>query len=124
MTLNDSIILLDIQLDNDFDELFFKIWPLFLPLDSRAHNPTYDTIQLAVSKVLVFGVLSFMLYLAARNYLSHKHNAIINRHRQQALQTYQALVDAAAGSGQSDIILTHAASGIFRTTTYRLYTRW
>lgn len=76
-------------------------------------NNTYDTIQIAVSKVLVFAVLSFMLYLAVRNFLSHKHNAIINRHRQQALQTYQALVDAAAPSGKSEVILTHAASCIF-----------
>lgn len=78
-----------------------------------APNTTYDTIQIAVSKVLIFAVLSFMLYLAARNFLSHKHNAIVNRHRQQALQTYQALVDAAAEAGKSDIILTHAASCIF-----------
>lgn len=74
---------------------------------------TYDTVQIAVSKVLVFGVLTYMLYLAAKNFLSHKHNAIINRHRQQALQTFQALVDAAADSGKSDIVLTHAASCIF-----------
>ena len=81
---------------------------------------TYDTVQLAVSKILVFAVLSFMLYLAAKNFLSNKHNAIVNRHRQHALQTYQALVDAAAESGKSDIILTHAASCIFgpQTTGY------
>lgn len=76
-------------------------------------DTTYDAVQIAVSKVLVFGVLSFMLYLGARNFLSHKHNAIINRHRQQALQTYQALVDAASDSGKSDIVLSHAASCIF-----------
>jgi hypothetical protein len=74
---------------------------------------TYDTVQIAVSKILVFGVLTYMLYLGAKNFLSHKHNSIINRHRQQALQTFQALVDAAADSGKSDIVLTHAASCIF-----------
>lgn len=74
---------------------------------------TYDTVQIAVSKILVFGVLTYMLYLSAKNFLSHKHNVIVNRHRQQALQTFQALVDAAVDSGKSDIVLTHAASCIF-----------
>ncbi len=73
----------------------------------------YDAVQIAVSKVLIFGVLSYMLYLSARNFLSHKHNAIVNRHRQQALQTYQALVSAAGDGANRDIVLTHAAACIF-----------
>ena len=73
----------------------------------------YDTVQIAISKILIFAVLSYVLYLAARNFLSHTHNEIVNRHRQQALQTYQALVDAAAQSANRDIILNHAAACIF-----------
>lgn len=73
----------------------------------------YEAAQIAVSKTLIFGVLSFVLYLASRNFLSHKHNAIVNRHRQQALLTYQALVNAAADSANRDIVLTHASSCIF-----------
>jgi hypothetical protein len=78
-----------------------------------APTSTYDTMQIAVSKILVFAVLTFILYLSARNFLSHKHNAVVNRHRQHALQTYQALVDAAGDSGKSDIVLTHATACIF-----------
>lgn len=73
----------------------------------------FEAAQIAVSKVLIFGVLSFLLYLAARNFLSHKHNAVVNRHRQQALLTYQALVNAAADSANRDIVLTHASACIF-----------
>jgi hypothetical protein len=74
---------------------------------------TTEAIQLITSKVLIFAVLGFMLVLAAKNYATHKHNSVVNRHRQNALLTYQALVAAAAGKGTEDIVLAHAASCIF-----------
>ncbi|GAB5518773.1 MAG: hypothetical protein RhofKO_10240 [Rhodothermales bacterium] len=43
-----------------------------------------EAAQLITSKILVFAVLSYLLYLAARNFLSHKHNAIIRAHGQMA----------------------------------------
>jgi hypothetical protein len=73
----------------------------------------YDAAQLALSKVLAFGVLAYMLILAARNFLSHQHNAIVNRHRQNALMTHRALVEGAADTGARDAIMVHAASCIF-----------
>jgi len=69
---------------------------------------------MALSKVLIFAVISFVLYLSARNFLSHKHNAIVNRHRQNALMTYKAIVEATGDNQQtSDAILIHAASCIY-----------
>ena len=73
----------------------------------------YDTVQLAISKVLIFGVLSYMVYLATKNYLAHKHNAVINKHRQNALMTYKALVDAAKDAPNKEVILMHASACIF-----------
>lgn len=73
----------------------------------------YQTVQLAISKVLIFAVLSYVLYLATRNYLAQKHNAVINKHRQNALMTYEALVDAAKDVANREIILTHASACIF-----------
>jgi hypothetical protein len=54
-----------------------------------------------------------MLILFARNFLSHEHNAIVNKHRQNALMTFTALVDAAKEDDHSDIVLLHAAQCIF-----------
>lgn len=51
--------------------------------------------------------------MAARNYATHKHNAVVNRHRQNALLTYRALVAAAGEKGTEDVVLAHAASCIF-----------
>lgn len=69
--------------------------------------------QLISSKVLIFAVLGYLLLMAARNYATHKHNVVVNRHRQNALLTYRSLVEASDGSGTEDIVLAHAASCIF-----------
>jgi hypothetical protein len=74
---------------------------------------TAEAVQLVSSKVLIFAVLGFLLLMAARNYTTHKHNAVVNRHRQNALLTYRAIVAAAADKGTEDIVLAHAASCIF-----------
>lgn len=74
----------------------------------------FETVQLAVSKVLIFAVISFVLYLSARNFLSNKHNAVVNKHRQNALMTYKALVEAAGEKQQaSEAVLVHAAACIY-----------
>lgn len=87
--------------------LFFHKIPWIQPTTNS------ELVQFVTSKLLIFAVLSFMLILAAKNYATHKHNAIVNRHRQNALLTYRALVQAAADRGTEDIILAHAASCIF-----------
>lgn len=76
-------------------------------------DTVYDTIQLAISKVLVFSVITYMLILSARNFMSHKHNAVVNKHRQNALMTHRALVEGANDSGARDAVMVHAASCIF-----------
>ena len=79
-------------------------------------SPTtiFETVQLAVSKILIFAVISFVLYLSTRNFLSNKHNAVVNRHRQNALMTYKALVEAAGEKQQaSEAVLVHAAACIY-----------
>ncbi len=84
--------------------MFFHLVPFF----TKA-----DPIQLTVSKVLLFGVISSYLYICIRNYTSHKHNAIVDKHRQNALRTFKALMDAAEGTPHSEVILVHAAACIF-----------
>jgi len=73
----------------------------------------FQNIQLITSKGLLFAVIAYMLFLSARNFLSHKHNSIVNKHRQNALMTYSALADAATSEEAKDIVLNHAASCIF-----------
>jgi len=97
--------------------LFLHKIPYFSPATS------YDSIQLVASKLLIFFVLTYMLLLAAKNFLNHKHNEIVNKHRQNALMTFKALVDAAKAEESRDIVLAHAASCIFspQDTGYTKY---
>lgn len=76
-------------------------------------DSVYDTIQLAISKFLIFFVIAYMLVLSARNFMSHKHNSIVNKHRQNALMTHRALVEAVGDGGARDAVMIHAASCIF-----------
>lgn len=72
-----------------------------------------QAVQLATGKVLFFGVLAYWVVLSARNFMAHKHNAVVNRHRENALKTFMVLADGAVNSDNKDIVLTHAANCIF-----------
>lgn len=54
-----------------------------------------------------------MLFLSSKNFLNHKHNAIVNKHRQNALMTHTALVEASGDEGVRDAVLLQAANCIF-----------
>lgn len=86
--------------------LFLHKWNFLTP------STAYETTQLAVSKILIFLTISFFLVLSSRNYLAHRHNVVVNRHRQNALATYEALVKASAEASR-DIVLAKAADCIF-----------
>jgi hypothetical protein len=73
----------------------------------------YQAVQLGLSKVLIFAVIAYMLFHCARTTLAHRHNAVVNHHRENALLTFNALTSAAADPDKRDIVLTHAASCIF-----------
>jgi hypothetical protein len=92
----------------------FAVLSLFLhKIDwIRPESPS-EMFQLISSKLLIFAVLGYLLLMASRNYSTHKHNAVVNRHRQNALLTYRSLVEASGGTGTEDIVLAHAASCIF-----------
>lgn len=74
---------------------------------------TAHAIQITVSKTLLFGVIAYMLFLAARSMLAHRHNAIVDRHRQNALMTYKAIVEAAGDTPNKEVILVQAGACIF-----------
>jgi len=87
--------------------IFVHKLPLIAPTNG------YESAQLIASKIVIFFVLTYILSLSAKNFLSHKHNAVINKHRQNSLMTFTALVEASGREDTRDIILNHAASSIF-----------
>lgn len=87
--------------------LFLHKWAWLSP------SNTYETVLLTTSKIIIFTVLTYLLILCARNYLNHKHNAIVNKHRQNALMTYRTMVDATDDPGSREAILIQAAACIY-----------
>lgn len=92
----------------------FAVISLFLhKIPFLKPETTYDAIQLSISKILIFSVMAYMLFLSAKNFLNHKHNAIVNKHRQNALMTHSALVEASGDEGVRDAVLLQASNCIF-----------
>ena len=88
--------------------MFLHKWAWIAPTDA------YSSVQFTTSKLLLFFILIFVLILCSRNFLANRHNEIVNRHRQNSLLTYKALVDAGSSPESRDIILNHAAASIYR----------
>lgn len=87
--------------------IFVHKWDFLTPTN------LYETVQLSISKAILFGAVGYMLVVCVRNFVAHKHNEVVNRHRQNALVTFKALVDAASVEGKQDIVLMQASECIF-----------
>ncbi|MEE2920507.1 MAG: hypothetical protein VYC38_01990, partial [Pseudomonadota bacterium] len=71
-----------------------------------------EAIQFIASKVLLIGAFSFMMIRAASNYRAHRHNEVVNRHKQNSLLTFNALAEAGSTQEARNIILNHASASI------------
>lgn len=88
----------------------FNLWNWF-PFNSLPEpQNNYDLVRITMSKLLLFGTVSFATFFCAKNYTASRHNSTVNRHRQLSLQSYKALVEL---SEQSDVILHYAAQSIY-----------
>jgi hypothetical protein len=90
--------------------LFFLIsaytsWPLVT---------TEDLLRVTIAKVFVLFAISYGLVVSYRQYAAAKHNETVSRHRETALKTYKAIVEASGSEEGRDIILTHASESIFK----------
>lgn len=87
------------------------VWPWH---PETAGLETGQAIYAVVSRLLVFSVVSYALLWSSRHYTAHQHNYIINRHRQNALRTFETFVAAAGGEQEvKNAVLLHASQSIF-----------
>lgn len=70
-------------------------------------------VQLTVSKVVIVFIFFTATFWCGRTYRAHRHNAVVNRHRQNALSTFQAFVKAAVDEQTKDAVLLQATQCIF-----------
>ena len=62
-------------------------------------------LQLGLAKVLVFSVLLSLVVGTTRIYRAHRHNQVVNKHRENALKTFQTFIDGAADVDTKNAIL-------------------
>jgi len=84
-------------------------------------NPTaIELVKESLPRLLVVFVLSFGMIWAAKNVSASTHNFVVNRHRQNALASFETFVEGASGKEVKDAVLIQATSAIFFSTGYRL----
>ena len=84
---------------------------LFIPPHD---TKTISLIQFTVTKIVVLSVLFYGLSMCTRNYKAHKHNSILNKHRQNALNTFETFTKAAGSDLQTkSAVLLEATHTIF-----------
>ncbi|MCI5145460.1 MAG: hypothetical protein D3923_07985 [Candidatus Electrothrix sp. AR3] len=74
-----------------------------------APKNSYEAMQLIASKSFTYATITYLLYLCGKNFLGHKHNSVLNKHRQNALLTYKTMSDAGETRECREIILAQAS---------------
>ena len=84
---------------------------LFIPFKGE---DTHYLIHFTVTKIVVLTVMFYALAICMRNFKAHKHNSILNRHRQNALNTFETFSKAAGTDLQTkSAVLLEATHTIF-----------
>ena len=89
------------------------LFPSWLGLVGSTTVDTANTLQLVVSKIIVFSLLYVATLWASRNYKAHRHNTVANKHRQNALATFESFVVATQNDATRDAVLLRATEAIF-----------
>jgi hypothetical protein len=79
--------------------------------------PTGRLVALALSRLIAISILSTGIVFCAHNYSATRHNFVINRHRQNALSTFETFVKAARDDQTKDAVLIQATRSIFSPQT-------
>lgn len=80
----------------------------------KISESTFNSVQFTVSKIVILAIFLVAVSVCIRNYKAHKHNSIVNKHRQNALATFETFVKAAGNDEQTkNAILLQATQSIF-----------
>jgi|GEM_PF-5323367 len=86
--------------------IFYKC-EYFMPENSM------EAAQFFTSKFLLLSIFAYGLVISIRNYSAQMHNSVVNRHREHALKSFRAFVQAAPNPQIGGSILAEAAAAVF-----------
>jgi hypothetical protein len=84
-----------------------------LPSSQVASVPTSITLQFTVAKVILFTIGLSAAYWSARVYRSHRHNSIVNKHRANALTSFEQFVVSAEDKEVKNAVLLQTTTCIY-----------
>ena len=82
-----------------------------------------QSLQLGVSKLVILSVLYSAALWAGRVYKSQWHNYIVNKHRQNALSTFETFVKSTSDDQTKNAVLLQATQSIFSLQNSGFVTR-
>jgi hypothetical protein len=66
---------------------------------------TVFTIQYIVFRLLIFSIISYAIVWTSKNYFAHRHNYVVNKHRQNLLSTFEVFVNSANDTIKDAVLL-------------------
>jgi len=87
---------------------------VFVPVKADATTP--QVIQIFTSKVVILGLLFTATIWCGRLYKAARHQSAINKHRENALKTFQAFTKAASDDDVRNAVLMESTKSIFALT--------
>jgi hypothetical protein len=75
--------------------------------------PSSLTLQFALAKVILFTIGLSTAYWSARVYRSHRHNFVVNRHRANALTSFETFVGSTTDPEVKNAVLLQTTSCIY-----------
>jgi hypothetical protein len=75
-------------------------------------TPT-QSLHLAIGKIVILSILISAILWSGRGYRSNRHNAVINKHRQNALRTFDTFVKSATDEQTKSAVLLQTTHCIF-----------
>ncbi len=93
--------------------LSFGIASIFILTARLSTMTSVQSIQLVIAKLIIFSILYSATLWSARIYKAQWHNYVINKHRHNALKTFETFVKAASDTQTKDTVLLQATRSIF-----------
>lgn len=81
--------------------------------DATQYMSAAHVTQLVFAKVVVYSLLGSATVWCGRMYRAHRHNEVVNRHRQNALTSFEAFVAASKDEQSKSAVLIQATNSIF-----------
>jgi len=85
---------------------------VFLDANTGA-STTGSSIQVVIAKVFVFSMLLSATVWCGKNYRAARHNHVVNKHRQNALTSFQTFIEGASDAQTKNAVLIQASQSIF-----------